>query len=207
MGGGIVSKEKFFRNGNPTRLVKSTDPNYWLLGGNFIMCAEHVDYLKTIDVGLIVTLTIEPIKEGLNINHIPCSFDETEWTFVDSDTIKKLKNFQILHIPIADQYFPTEENKTRLLSEIQKFHNENPSKKVWVHCWAGKGRTSTAIYLHMMNSENMSFKDVREYFNGLYVSDAQYNYLNGLCLSEADYINSQPIIKTPTDHKCYQSNQ
>lgn len=154
---------------------------------------------------MIVTLTIEPIKSGLNINHVPHSFDETEWTFVDDSVVKSIADFELLHVPIADAYFITEDNKNKLCDGIKSYHEKNPNKKVYVHCWAGKGRTSLAICVYWMKVDNLSLAEIEWLYPDIHLSSIQSKYLMGKYLSEGEYEYSKPVIRTPTDHACYRA--
>ena len=205
MGSGLVSKEKFFNDGKPTREVRCTSKHAFLFGGPFITCNEHINYLKANNVGMIVTLTIEPIKSGLNINHVPHSFDDTEWTFVDDSVVKSLVDFELLHVPIADSYFITEDNKNKLCDGIKSYHEKNPNKKVYVHCWTGKGRTSLAICVYLWTANNLTLDEVKLFYPNICVSSVQEKYLTRKSLSKEEYKYSEPVIRTPADHACYRA--
>ena len=204
MGGGIVSKNKFVsENGELIGFFRCSDQSTnWICGGCFPAFSSSLDYLISENIGLSVTLTLEPIKSGRNINHVPSNHDCTEW--VDGDDLEdKLKNFSTLHIPIDDAGFPTEENAIKLLEGVQKYHQENPNKSVYFHCWAGKGRTSLAICYILIKMYDMNCDDainrVMKYNSRCNLSPSQLDFLRGNIKSE-----DVPIIKTPSDHKCYQ---
>ena len=89
MGGRCMSKEEFINDdGTPKNFFKlSEDPYNWICGGGFPAFKQQYDHLIHENVGLIVTLTIEPIKIGRNINHIPFDYD-TRTYWIDTDDIK-----------------------------------------------------------------------------------------------------------------------
>jgi len=55
---------------------------------------------------MIVSLTIEKLKSGGNINHVPFAHDDTEWIDADFEE-SELNDFIVEHVPIADAFFPT----------------------------------------------------------------------------------------------------
>ena len=157
---------------------------------------------------MIVSLTIEKLKVGRNINHIPFDHkDSTQW--LDSDLEESnLEDFIIEHIPIVDTYYPTQENCEKLIQIITDYRiSENPNKKIYFHCWAGKGRTCTVVIYILMKLYNLSFNDatflVGKNYSGCSTKDAQYRFLKGGYSLEGDIVDIQPIIKTPKDHSCY----
>jgi protein tyrosine/serine phosphatase len=202
--GGRVSKDKFVNDeGEPLNFFRlSSYP--WICGGSAPYFHESLDFLKKQHIGLIVTLTISPLVSGRNINHMPYDFGDIEWT--DSDDID-LSSFNLLHIPIADAGFLTDEMANKLINELSSYHTLNPSKGVYFHCWAGKGRTSLAIIYILMKMMNISYKDademVRSENKGYKLSLYQRNYLSGESITEEEKKVFEPIIKTPPNHACY----
>jgi hypothetical protein len=170
------------------------------------------------DVKLIVTLTIEPLKPGRNINHIPHTYENTQW--IDSDiTQEDLDKFEIVHIPISDSGFPVGENANRLLEVAKKFVNKYseqigtystekyPQSRAYFHCWGGQGRTCTAVIYISMKLYNENYVEactrIRHRNADLNLSNSQIKFLNDLSLNGDDISTSIPIIRTPTDHECY----
>jgi len=214
MGGGICSREKFVdTNGKPEtffRMKGVTSSGHslnWMCGGCFPAFADSLNYLIDHEnVGMIVTLTIEPIKSGRNINHVPYDHDETEWVNGDDNLEEILKRFQVLHVPIADAGFPTQDNARILVEKVQKYHEDNPDKSVYFHCWAGRGRTSTVICHVIMKMYDVDYELASDYV--IYsnpkckFTEYQYRFLKGKN-TETDLTLFLPIIKTPSIHKCY----
>lgn len=157
--GGAVNKEKFVnKDGSPARFFRLSDNRLsWICGGCFPAFSSFLDYLSEQNVGLIVTLVIEPIKSGRNINHIPSDHDQTEWVDGDDNLEEKLEK---LHIPIADTGFPTLENANLLVEKVQKYNQENPDKSVYFYCWAG--RVSLAISYILMKMYKMNWTEATE---------------------------------------------
>ena len=206
MGGGQISKDQMIYNGNPKNRVELD----WLCGGSFPGWKEGFNYLEQINVKLIVTLTIEPIKIGRNINHQPIAYDNTEWC--DSDLEEQdLSKFNIVHIPIADGGVPTAENLDRLLSVVKKFRKTYPTSKVYFHCWLGRGRTCTILMYLLMYFNNMTYDDaydmIKKQYSLIKLTPVQVKFLNNVPLTDDEIIQSQPIIKTPDDNWCYDVKQ
>ena len=195
MGGGFVSKEKLTcaTTGGPKYFIRGFIKD-WITGGSFPGYKSIFDYLHMIDVKLIITLTIEPIKIGRNINHVPHEHKRTEW--INSDlTEEDLTKFTIVHIPISDTHGPTPENVDLLMDVISKFRDQYPTGKAYIHCWQGRGRTNTIIMYLLMQLYGETYDDA--------YSEIQMKFLKGESLSVNEIIDSQPIVKTPSDHACY----
>ena len=143
--GGIINKDKLVsENGKPATFFRMSgnigDQSLnWICGGNIPPFHDCLNYLATNgNVGMIMSLTIEPIKSGRNIDHIPYDFVRTKWVNGDDNLDKTLTQFHILHVPIADTGFPTEENAKIILDGVKKYHETHPDKSVYFHCWAGQ---------------------------------------------------------------------
>ena len=216
MGGGYVSKEKFVsQDGGPLNCYHAVAPISrpdldidWIYAGNIPAYRSILDWLKIRDVGMIISLTIEKLKVGRNINHVPFDFDNTEW--IDSDIEEKdLSDFVIEHIPIADAYYPIPIYAEKLLQIVSEYRQNYPHKKIYFHCWVGGGRTCTAVVYILMKLYNLSLEEAQTLVHNQYdkfkLKPAQLAFLEGDKPSPADIINSEPDIKTPTGHKCYDS--
>ena len=202
MGGGQISKDRMICHGKPKNTVEMN----WLCGGSFPGWKEGFKYLEEINVKLIVTLTIEPIKIGRNINHQPIAYDDTEWC--DSDLEEQdLSRFNIVHIPIADGGVPTDVNIEKLLLLVKEFRNTYPTSKAYFHCWLGRGRTCTILMYLLMHLNNMTYDDAYQQLQNQYslikLSPVQIKFLKNIPLTDEEIIQSQPIIKTPADSWCY----
>lgn len=217
--GGFFARDKFVssENGSPINIFELVRvdgvPNLdidWIMGGSIPAYRSITDWLKMHNVGMIVSLTIEKIKLGRNINHIPNCFNETEW--LDSDLEEKdLADFQIEHVPIADANCPTRQNAEKLLKIVSDYRHDHPDKKVYFHCWAGRGRTCTAVVYILMKLYGLSLSEAETLLAKQYeqfkLTEPQKMFLRGdIDESDMEYLNFiDPIIKTPKDHKCFES--
>lgn len=217
MGGGKISKSKFVsENGKPVNFFRlcgviSNQTLNWICGGYFFGVFDALDYLANNEnVGLVVSLTIEQIKSGRNINHVPFNHEETEWIDGDMELEKQFGKFEILHVPITDTGFITEKNAIRLIEEVQKYHKNNPNKSVYFHCWTGKGKTLLAIVYVLMKMYDIDSEKVvsivKHYNTMCRLSEYQYQLLKGNKMSAEQLEVYMPIIKTSLDHKCYKIN-
>lgn len=184
----------------------------WMCGGCAPCFRSSLEYLiKTQNVGLIVSLTIAPLKSGRFINHIPFNHsgadDETEWTDTD-DIDDVLSAVEICHIPTADSGMIVETSK--LIDIVKAYHEAHPDKKVYFHCWGGKGRTSVALIYYLMMVHNKTYHDARniiyECNPKMKLSYLQQNFLQNKPIDASDILKYEPVIKTPPNHKCYRTN-
>jgi|SRR5579872_2618218 len=210
MGGGYVAKEKFVHreNGTPLYYFSLDDVYQWICGGCYPVTTSVFNWLEINNVGMIVTLTIDPLHPGRCINHLPKGNDsDIEWT--DSDfVLEDTNNFVIEHIPIHDASYPTKDNLQKLFDVVTKFRQEQPDKKVYFHCWAGKGRTCTIICEILMRMYGLSYKNavdvIYKKYPNIRLSDAQNIFLQrDDDISVFDDEELEPKIYTPDTHKCY----
>jgi protein-tyrosine phosphatase len=52
-------------------------------------------------------------------------------------------HIEVVHLPIPDMKIPSEEFMLSILDEIDRAMEHNPT--VYLHCWAGRGRTGTVV--------------------------------------------------------------
>jgi len=189
--------------------ISAEEEYSWMCGGCAPCFRASLEYLiKTQNVGLIVTLMIAPLKAGRLINHVPYNHegtdDETEWTDTD-DIVDLLSTVEICHIPVADAGMIVETNK--LVDTVKAYHEARPDKKVYFHCWGGKGRTSVALIYYLMTVHSKSYNDACQMIYKcnprMKLSSVQWNFLQSEPIAESDISMYEPIIKTPPDHKCY----
>lgn len=175
--GGRVSRENFVTpEGKPVHYFEI--PQTRLAGGAFPISRECLEFLERKGVGLIVTLTLEPLRSGRNINHQTCvdrEIDETSKScpeFVDADpdlmSSEVASRIEFFHLPLPDGGVPNEEQITQLLDRLIEFRDrsltseaEKQKKKILFHCWAGGGRTSTILILLLQRLHGMGFWDAR----------------------------------------------
>ncbi len=191
----------------PTNFFRLSDDKGWLCGGCIPIFHESLAYLKAENIGLIITLTIDSIRIGRNINHVPYDFEHTLWA--DSDDIN-LSEFKVVHIPVTDAYPFYGENSTLFLTTLREYHIANPGKSVYITGWS-KNRSGFACIYALMKFWKLDFHnaytEVREHIEGFQLSDFQKKYLNNKELTELDIYNSKPIVRTPQDHECFQMEE
>ena len=213
MGGKQIKQSFFERVDNdsyrPFNFIRLSDEMGWLCGGSIPLFKESFEYLRNEDVGLIITTLIEPIRSGVNYNHVPFDFDEMSWVTSD-DITQELKQFEVVHIPIVAAHAFYGENSNLLLKTIREYHINHPDKSIYIASWAGTDRSHFAMIYTLMKLYKMTFSDAFhllrekiEKHDRLRLSDIQRSFLKGEQLSDLDIYNSRPEIRTPQDHKCY----
>ncbi len=109
-------------------------------------CKEHIAFLGEQNVGLIVTLTKNPL---------PMDY------FVGNTSIKTL------HLPIYNMHVPTVEQVEEFLRETKEAHQQD--KAVVVHCKHGMGRTGTFLACWLIANEGIdadqAIRKIRELRN------------------------------------------
>lgn len=212
--GGSVSKDNFVVDGVPTRYFKMQKEYSWISGGLFPAFTEIYDFLENENIGLIVTLTLDPIKPGRNINHIPFDFENIEWcdTDITSEVYNNLtKKFEFFHVPIADAGPPTPENAELLFNKVKEYHEANPTKGVYFHCWLGRGRTTLAVVYFLMRYYDMTYakacRKVSKYYSHAKLTEYQVPWLNNEPISDENIEKFLPVNRTPQDHNCYKCDE
>jgi atypical dual specificity phosphatase len=67
--------------------------------------------------------------------------------------------FEVLHVPIVDQFPPSREQAEEVLNFVERVKSEN--KPVYLHCHAGIGRTGTMLHaLYLLSG--MPLEDVKQ---------------------------------------------
>lgn len=211
MGGGYVAKEKFVdKDGYPLYYFSLDDEYQWICGGCYPITTSVFDWLKLNNVGMIVTLTLDSLHPGRCIDHLPKGNNsDIEWTDTDF-TLEDMNNFVIEHVPIHDASYPTKNNLQKLFDVVMKFRQEQPTKKVYFHCWAGRGRTCTIICEILMKMHGLSYEKavdtVYRKYPTIRLTDRQKEFLqrdDSDSVFEDSTEELEPNIHTPTDHKCY----
>jgi len=153
--GGEVSKEKLLNYDDKERLI----PTHFyaaidkkLYGFGIPVAHEMLKNLQDhYNVGLIITLLLQPLHGGRMINHQPIGseqFDNPEYCDTDKHLTEGL-NIKFVHIPIQDGYAPKVEEMKQFI-QLVKDTNAN-GKAVGVHCWQGIGRTGTMLCGYLMS--------------------------------------------------------
>lgn len=223
--GGNVSKTKFVNPSSYTVCHYFEIDGYPLCGGMAPVYYEMLVQLSVHNVGLIVTTMIEPLHGGRTIDHKPFGFetgdDNTEWTEGDSDIeiVAKSLGMELYHAPVADAGIPTSAITEKLITKVKEFHAAFPEKKIYVHCWQGKKRTSLVLIILLREVFGVSAEDATELlfkYNNRFQRNAfqshQWNYVASAefpMLAEGiyDVEKNDPVIKTPKDHKCYSKEE
>jgi protein-tyrosine phosphatase len=210
--GGLVTKSQLFEYDKIKGFFKLEDENItWLYGGCIPAFNDSLKILRDHNIGMIVTLLIDPLKNGKMINYCPQKTianprdDTTEWLFTDKDY--DLSDFTLLHIPMADGGYLTQENGYKLINEVTDYLSTNPGKNIYLHCWGGNGRTNVAtvhILKNMCGYDSEKAISVIENSRSQFrVSDAQRALCEGRELKDIYYERYIPICDTPKDHKCF----
>ena len=213
--GGKQGKHFFFEKVEndgyrPSNFIRLSDEVGWLCGGSIPIFTESLEYLKSEDIGLIILTLIEPLRSGVNYNHVPYQFDDMSWAASD-DITNELKEFEVVHIPIADNQTFFGENSSLFLKTLTEYHISHPNKSVYIVSWAGTSRTHFTMMYALMKLYKMTFNQAMnklcEGTKNLELSQTQIFFLKGEQLSDLDIYNSRPEIRTPWDHKCYQKDE
>lgn len=218
--GGFVTKEKFMNNqGNMVHYFEIE--GYPLCGGMAPLFKPMMQQLHDREVGLIVTTMIEPLHEGRVIDHKPFGFetgdDNTEWTDAEEGILGMAKDLGIecYHAPVADIGIPVPEVTTALLTKVRDFHEVHPTKKIYVHCWQGKNRSSLILILLLRQVFSVDGRDAcrllytyNPCFVGMALKQHQLDYLASdqfplLAPGLYEEEKNNPIIKTPSNHACF----
>lgn len=206
-----INKDPYYMgNHNGPSLQENLD---WLMGGSFPGYKCVLDYLYDVGVRTIITLLLEPIKPGRNINHQSYNHKGTEW--VESDvSVEDLSKFSVINIKVADGGYMKLAVINELLVIIRELAEKNKNildplekHKVYIHCWAGRGRTTMAIILILTKIYGVDYKNalnwVSDHGGEPLLSPIQTNFLQNKQLYKEYIEYSQPIIRTPSDHECY----
>lgn len=144
--GGEVSKTKLVDplTGKPTRYYTLEPPFDWLCGGAIPAYRESINHLVEQDVGLVISLTANPVVAGKNCG-MPLKRidrDGDEWVMADTDLFEAAANkLTFVHLETDDGYAPP---LNKLIDTVLKYRATS-NKKVYVHCWKGSGRSSTGL--------------------------------------------------------------
>lgn len=188
------------------------DDTKWICGGSYPSYKTIFDFLERQGVKTIVTLTLEPIKLGRNINHQheETWFGGTQWCEADLEE-KDLHRFEFVHIPISDTGFPTDDNADKIRQVAERLMREQ--KKTYFHCWAGRGRTCTTIIYVLMQLCQMNYDQahafVREKCEHILLTGVQEMFLKGT-FDENDrwtkFVREyhHPFVDTPAHHRCFE---
>jgi hypothetical protein len=221
MGGGYVSKQKLVSDEEDKKgqlLHYFHIKEFPLCAGTAPIYHSVLDQLKNDNVGLIVTLLLEPLHSGRLINHVPFDHDETEWTDGDEgieDYVKEL-DIELLHVPVNDACPPTNDSVNKLLEGIKEFITRRPNEKIYFHCWKGSGRTSVMLILALHSIWDVSLKkaiNMVQTANTKYRITYEYQspYLDDQKNPDFPYLSASlykdiydPTIRTPSNHKCWE---
>lgn len=159
----------------------------WLCGGAFPASYELLYFLKEFEVKTIVTLLLEPVKLGWNINH-----NKGNYLWFEENPL--IKEFNWIPITMVDEGIPSIEDLKKLVALSKK-------DKIYVHCWDGDNRTRFILRFLMMQ-EGLSLEETDFY---LKLGDITINQRKFLLNEEVKEIPENKIL-TPPDHECYLIN-
>lgn len=209
--GGKVSRSKLINDqGKPSTFWKiPISESQYLYGSCLPVTNAQMKFFQDeCYIGMIVTLTLEPLKAGRNINHSTESSTNPEYHDCDVDLLDNI-SMKLLHIPVQDGYPPTTENM-KFPFRVEKVNEVVLSgKNVLVHCWGGKGRTSTMIsgYLiyYLKTSPAEAINKFYDIFGGIRMSKYQQAYLLNSAFPENTLEKEQPslAINTEKTAPCY----
>jgi hypothetical protein len=203
--GGQQSKTTFIcGNGSISDYFNLPEPYNWISSGPFPAFSEMLDCLENDGVGAVVTLTLEKVHPGLVINHQPVEFDDTEWTYSD---VIGLDRFTWFHCPIQDGGWPSSDTWDSIKSSILTYHAQYPDKKIYIHCWAGKGRCWAVILKLLTEIGPMSLRQAYSIAASikapLKINSNQTTFLENKEFISEQLSNNIPQIKTHLDSECY----
>jgi len=210
--GGEVSRDKLLNHDEYGRLVPT---NFYsaidkkLYGFGIPVANEMLKNLQEhYNIGVIVTLLLQPLQGGRMVNHQAVDseeFDNPEFHDCDKNLVDSLK-IKFVHMPIHDGYAPRAEIMRQFVQLVKQTNASG--KAVGVHCWLGVGRTGSMLTGYLMNDgirprDAMNILGMR---SGKYIkSPFQVKYLNNPKFPENPSENTYPELKisTPTHAKCY----
>lgn len=104
------------------------------------------------------------------------------------------ESLQNIHVDWRDRSTPERRHIEAMLVKVKEYMDQNPSKSVVFHCYAGKGRTGTAIAAFLIKYHGMtgieSINYVRKFRKGSIETREQERWL-------VDYYNSLNPGKEP----------
>jgi protein-tyrosine phosphatase len=139
-------------------------PNsYWVLPNQFLAGEYPGDASNTAAIARLSALlsagvrTVLDLTEEGEINEdakpVP-----TYWHLLRDLAAEQRLEVTYLRIPIPDRGIPSVWTMRRILDVIDRsLEDENP---VYVHCWAGRGRTGAVVGCHLQRSGNATERDV-----------------------------------------------
>eukprot|EP01130_Rhizamoeba_saxonica_P000746 TRINITY_DN10671_c0_g1_i1.p1 TRINITY_DN10671_c0_g1~~TRINITY_DN10671_c0_g1_i1.p1 ORF type:complete len:227 (-),score=31.23 TRINITY_DN10671_c0_g1_i1:59-739(-) len=181
-----------------------------LYGFGIPVTNDHLKKLESLNIGLIVSLTQDPLASGRVINHQPPASPlvvNPEFHMTDDDLFEGV-TIEIMHLPIHDAYPPDTITCRKFLKRAHEVVESG--KSVGVHCWKGKGRTGTLLASYLIRYENVdpvdAINEIKSLSKGSIRSKDQRNYLMNPRFPRNTLDNSQPdkdVIYTPNEAECY----
>jgi len=211
--GGEISKEKLLNHDDhgrliPTNFYAAIDKKLYGFG----IPVSH-DMLKNLqdyyNVGLIITLLLQPLQGGRMVNHQPTGseqFENPEYCDTDKNLTEGLK-IKFVHLPIHDGYAPHADTMKQFIQLVKQTNASG--KAVGVHCWQGVGRTGTMLCGYLMQEVRLRAQDAMNMLgmrSGKYIkSPFQIKYLSNPNFPTNPFENDYPETKiiTPQYAKCY----
>lgn len=221
--GGVQPKSKFVcpRTGEMRHFFRLPPPYDWLCGGAVPAFHECMDRLVRERVGLVVTLLLEPLQNGRNINHMPAGApNETQWVDGDGDLLDKVMlssapgtDIGFVHVPVAVGAPLTIPWTTALCDVVGQFRRIDSERGVFVHCWQGKDRTSVALATLLMHFTALTpeaaisvVQQANKRFD-LNWYQREWIFHETAWTVAIDNPAFEPTIHTPREHPCYKIGQ
>lgn len=190
---GFVLPKKFFHfQGHPNV--------NWLCGGPLPSNPDVFNFLEAFGVKVIVTLLLEPVKIGWNINHLNEKFELTNYFLLEQENKEFVNKFSWYHLSIPDKGIPTEEDFKNFAGFLDNWP-KSVQNKIYIHCWDGLNRTFFMLSWILMKYGNWTSDQVYNIFNKTKMSVNQNSYLTGVPIAEDKIILKK--ILTPPDAECY----
>lgn len=111
-----------------------------LAAGGIPISRADLESLREQGVRAIVTLTENPI---------------TVYSEITPEALLEL-DLKTLHVPVHDQYAPTDSQVPQVMSFIEEMRTE--SRPVYIHCFAGIGRTGTMLHCYFLTQGNSLYE-------------------------------------------------
>jgi predicted protein tyrosine phosphatase len=137
---------------------------YWVIPNQFLAGEHPVELDKCITVERLIALLDAGVRTFVNLTQEQEKMQNYPELLCSMATERRLE-IKILQIPIPDRGIPSVELLKSILDAIDaSLANKNP---VFVHCFAGVGRTGTIVGCYLKRHGLAKEQDVIEKISGL----------------------------------------
>jgi predicted protein tyrosine phosphatase len=137
---------------------------YWVVPGQFLAGEHPMEFDASITVARLTALLDAGVRTFVNLTEEREKMQNYSGLLRTMATDRRLE-IQILQIPIPDRGVPSVELLKSILDAIDgSLTNKNP---VFVHCFAGVGRTGTIVGCYLKRHGHAKEQDVIEKISGL----------------------------------------